>query len=291
MTKAITQRITRQRKRPQHFGKSPLVGRVLRCNRVKVESRSQRGRPAVAILILAAGSHFCFAGPAREHETKSAQVRIIAGQVGCAVELDAAPAGRTNSKGTLVLPEVDPSDHYIHLRCPGQQQETAYFVSLRPGESVDVRPEAPLARANDSGPSPLDAAQAKIELRRDVHQAVRLRAAGRFEEAVELLHRAAKMDPENSDLHRELGITFLLGKDWKRARVEMLEAIRHDPSDADAHNGLGYALEKLGDVDGALKEYRTATHLDPGDPSYRQHYLEALGKFAALQGEKKEKKK
>jgi len=258
---------------------------------VKGESRSQRGRPVVAILILAAGSHFCFAGPAREHEVKLAQVRIIAGQEGCAVELDAAPAGRTDSKGILVLPDVDPSDHYLHLRCPGQQQEAAYFVSLRPGESVDVRPEAPLARANDSSPSPLDAAQAKIELRRDVHQAVRLRAAGRFEEAVELLHRAAKMDPENSDLHRELGITFLLGKDWKRARVEMLEAIRHDPSDADAHNGLGYALEKLGDVDGALKEYRTATHLDPDDPSYRQHYLEALGKFAVLQGEKKEKKK
>ena len=80
-------------------------------------------------------------------------------------------------------------------------------------------------------------------------------------------------------------------KDWPRARVEMLEAIRHDPQDADAHNGLGYALEKLGDLDGALKEYRTATHLDPDDSSYQHHYLDALGKIAARPDAENQKKK
>jgi Flp pilus assembly protein TadD len=88
-------------------------------------------------------------------------------------------------------------------------------------------------------------------------------------------------------LHRELGITFLLAKDWKRARVEMLEALKHDPDDADAHNGLGYALEKLGELEPALREYRTATHLEPDDPSYRQHYIEALAKLSAQKAEKK----
>jgi len=84
-----------------------------------------------------------------------------------------------------------------------------------------------------------------------------------------------------------LGITFLLAKEWKRARVEMIEAIRHDQPDADAHNGLGYALEKLGDIDGAVKEYRTATHLEPDDPSYRTHYFDALVKIQARQEAKK----
>ena len=101
------------------------------------------------------------------------------------------------------------------------------------------------------------------------------------------LRDAAKLDPENSDLHCELGITFLLGKDWKRARVEMLEAVRHEPTNADAHNGLGYALEKLGKLDDALKEYRTASKLDPEDSSYRQHYVDALGKLYAQQAGKK----
>ena len=102
---------------------------------------------------------------------------------------------------------------------------------------------------------------------------------------------ASRLDPENTDLHRELGITFLLAKDWPRARVEMLEAVRHDPQDADAHNGLGYALDKLGNLDGALKEYRIATHLEPDDSSYQQHYLDALGKVAARQDSEQTKKK
>jgi Flp pilus assembly protein TadD len=108
-----------------------------------------------------------------------------------------------------------------------------------------------------------------------------------LDEAVAALRQAMKLDPENSDLHRELGITFLLAKEWKRARVEMIEAIRHDQTDADAHNGLGYALEKLGDIDGAVKEYRTATHLEPDDPTYRTHYLDALVKIQVRQEMKK----
>jgi Flp pilus assembly protein TadD len=116
---------------------------------------------------------------------------------------------------------------------------------------------------------------------------VQLRSHGRLEEAVRELREATKLDPENSDLHRELGITFLLDKDWKRARVEMLEAIRHDPTDADAHNGLGYALEKLGEFAPALQEYRTATHLEPDDPSYRQHYFEAMARLSAQKAGRK----
>ena len=114
-----------------------------------------------------------------------------------------------------------------------------------------------------------------------------MRARGRLEEAVERLRAALKLDAENSDLHRELGITFLLGKDWKRARVEMLEAIRHDPTDADAYNGLGYALEKMGDLGGAVKQYRMATRLDPQDPTYRTHYFDILSKLAQEGAKKK----
>lgn len=226
-------------------------------------------------------------GTFRERQAPTTQIRINTGREGCAVELDSSPAGKTDTRGVLELSNLEPSDHYLHILCPGQQQEAAYFVSLRPGENLEVRHEATVPASGVSVRPVLEAAEAKIKLRQNVQQAVRLRAAGRLEEAVQLLHEAAKLDPENSDLHRELGITFLLGKDWKRARVEMLEAIRHDPNDADAHNGLGYALEKLGDLDGALKQFRTATRLEPDDSSYRQHYLEALGKLAAKQPEKK----
>ncbi len=240
------------------------------------------------VAILAPGASLsivpCFA---RERDVPAAQVSVHTGREACAVELDSAPAGKTNARGDLVLQDVDPSDHYIHVRCPGQP-ELGYFISPRAGENAEIR-RKPDSRPAAAAPtrSALEAAEAKIQLRQLVLKAVQLRAAGRFEEAVQNLHDATSMDPENSDLHRELGITFLLAKEWKRARVEMLQAIKHDPSDADAHSGLGYALEKLGELETALKEYRIATHLDPDDPSYRQHYVDAVVKLAARQAEKK----
>lgn len=235
----------------------------------------------------------------RELQPSTARVMVEAPQAGCAVQLDADAPLQTDAQGKLTLADVEPLDHYIHVRCPKDDKETAYFVSPRAGQSVEVKHDAITAAANAPGTAPatptesapdsaLDAAAAKIKLRELVLQAVQLRAQARFDEAVQELREAAKLDPENSDLHRELGITFLLAKDWKRARIEMLEAIRHDPGDADAHNGLGYALEKLGDILPALEEYRTATRLEPDDPSYREHYLEALAKEA---GERQQKKK
>jgi tetratricopeptide (TPR) repeat protein len=218
-------------------------------------------------------------------ESKPAQVRVHARRPGCSVFLDDVPAGKTDAQGEALIQNIDPSDHYIHVDCPGEAEQ-GFLVTPRGGETLDL--EAGPAK----GPTltPEEAAEERLKLEPLIKEAVQLRAQGRLEEAVERLREVAKLDPENSDLHRELGITFLLGKDWKRGRVEMLEAIRHDPTDADAHNGLGYALEKMGDLDDALKEYRTATRLEPDDPTYRQHYFDALTRVAAKQEEKTRKK-
>jgi len=220
-------------------------------------------------------------GVASTHEraAQTAKVVVHAGQAGCRVDLDAGAAGTTDAAGTFTIADVDPGDHYIHVRCPGKP-EAAYFVSPKAKVEAQIGPvqDAP---SSSAGSDPAALAEDKVQLRRLVQQAVQLRAQARLDEAVAALRQAMKMDPENSDLHRELGITFLLAKEWKRARVEMIEAIRHDQTDADAHNGLGYALEKLGDIDGALKEYRTATNLEPDDPTYRTHYIDALVKIQA----------
>ena len=246
---------------------------------------------AVAIVTLVAIPGFGAAAPAgREREDQTAEVRIATGRAACTVELDAASAGKTDAQGRIVIPDVDPTDHYVHVRCPDDPQDTGYFISPRAGQKLEIRhgtaSPSDSARTESTADAALDAAEAKIKLRELVKDAVQLRGKGQFDEAVQELREATKMDPENSDLHRELGITFLLNKDWKRARVEMLEAIRHDPTDADAHNGLGYALEKLGQMEPALKEYRRATQLEPDDLSYQQHYLEALSRSASQKPEK-----
>jgi tetratricopeptide (TPR) repeat protein len=222
----------------------------------------------------------------RERELSSACVLIHTGRGGCTAELDAVTAGETDSDGNLVLAAVEPGDHYVHIGCPDERARS-YFISPRAGENVEIRHGVEGAPAAESVPAPLEPAEIKVRLRQHIQQAVHLRARGRIEEAVAHLRSAFRLDPENSDLHREIGITFLLAKEWKRARVEMLEAVRYDPTDADAHNGLGYALEKLGDLEGALREYRTAARLDPEDPNYRRHYLDVLVKLTAKKAEQK----
>lgn len=222
---------------------------------------------------------------AKERPAQPAKVNIQMGQADCQVDLDDATVGATGAKGSLILAGVDPGDHYIHVRCPGKA-EAAYYLSPKVGEEAKILPlpDSPAAASDDAL---IAQAQAKVELRHLVEEAVQLRAQARLDEAVAKLHEAVKLDPENSDLHRELGITFLLAKEWKPARVEMLEAIRHDQTDADAHNGLGYALEKLGDLAGAVKEYRVAMNLQPDDEEYRTHYYDALVKLQTRQQAKK----
>jgi Flp pilus assembly protein TadD len=201
------------------------------------------------------------------------------------VDLDADAAGTTDATGNLNIANVEPGDHYIHVRCQGMP-EAAYFISPKVNEQARIGPTSDGASSSVAS-DPVTLAENKTQLRRLLQQALQLRQQARLDEAVSALREAMKLDPENSDLHRELGITFLLAKEWKRARVEMIEAVRHDQNDADAHNGLGYALEKLGDIDGALKEYRTATHLEPDDPTYRTHYFDALVKIQTRQQAKK----
>ena len=217
---------------------------------------------------------------------ESSQITVHAGREGCTVEIDSTKAGVTGSQGILVLSEVEPTDHYIHVHCP-DQDELGYFASPRPDEKLELHPGSAESIVAPPSASPSEAAQEKSRLRKLIQDAIQLRAKGHLEEAVQHLRDAAKLDPTNSDLHRELGITFLLVKEWKRARVEMLEAIRHEPDDADAHNGLGYALEKLGQLDAALTEYRIATRLEPDDRSYRQHYVDAMSRLAGGKSEKK----
>ncbi|MGH9432528.1 MAG: tetratricopeptide repeat protein [Terriglobia bacterium] len=232
-----------------------------------------------------------FGRPRRSKKPQNATASIIVetGKAGCSVDVDSTPSGTTGLKGNLTVRGVEPNDHYVHVHCP-DEVETSSFVSPQPGGKAVVQPKPP-GVGSDGESAALQVAESKMELQTIVRRAADERAEGRFDEAVKDLRYAATLDPENPDLHRELGITFLLEKDWQRARIEILEALRHDPNDADAHSNLGYTLERLGKYKAALDQYRIATHLDPAEDSYRQHYLEALEKYAVQQAAVKQKKK
>jgi tetratricopeptide (TPR) repeat protein len=239
----------------------------------------------VVALLLAPGATFgAMSILHRKHSSPSAQITVSAGAPDCSVDLDGSPAGKTNPQGNLILTDVDASDHYVHIDCPNKPERTI-FIALQAGQRLDISSRPSASRGNASA---LEVAENKLEVRQLLVQAVDMRGDGRFPEAVRELRRAVSLDPENPNLHHELATTFLMIGDWDRARIELLETLRHDPNDADAHNALGFAYEKLGDIKPALDQYRIATHLDPTDDSYQRHYLEAL---ALLPAERSHKKK
>jgi hypothetical protein len=238
-----------------------------------------------AIFLIPASLHAFWASD-KEREQPSAQVTVRAHRPGCLVDLDGRGVGKTNDHGVLVVPEAEPGDHYLHLSCPNEE-EKVFFISPLSGENLALEVTKAEEASNPQGNPAVSSVDAEAQLSQLVQQAVQLRARGKLDEAVEHLRAALKLDSGNSDLHRELGITFLLGKDWKRARVEMLEAIRLDPTVADAYNGLGYALEKMGELDEAVKQYRKATQLDPADPTYRTHYFDLLSRLSQEKAKKK----
>jgi tetratricopeptide (TPR) repeat protein len=62
---------------------------------------------------------------------------------------------------------------------------------------------------------------------------------GRWEEAVEAYKIAIKLDPENGDLYKRLGVVFVALDDPDDAEDSYLRAIEHSPWDAESYNNLG----------------------------------------------------
>ncbi len=221
---------------------------------------------------------------AKEHAPLTAKVIVHTGIANCRVEIDGALLGTTDSSGTLAKDDVEPGDHYVHVICP-QKPDAGFFISPQAGVEAPIDATKTPATPN-ADEDPTTIAKNKARLRNSCKRRFNTEMS-QNDQAVAALRQAMEMDPENVGVYREMGITFLLAKEWSRARVEMIEAIRHNRTDADAHNGLGYALEKLGKLDAAVKEYHLATQLEPDDASYRTHYYDALVKIQA----RKEKEK
>src|ERR1041385_3075238 len=93
--------------------------------------------------------------------------------------------------------------------------------------------------------------EAKAEARRLYKEGVKYGLAGLFPQAVEILQRSVKLDPENGDAHYALGHAYFDLKQYRNAIESLKSAVRLNPNDAQARDRLGLARAMLWEEDSA----------------------------------------
>jgi tetratricopeptide (TPR) repeat protein len=108
---------------------------------------------------------------------------------------------------------------------------------------------------------------------------------GKVDEAIKYYHKALDnelyLSPQ--DAHMNLGIAYLSLKEYRKAILQLEEAIRLVPDFAAAYNNLGKAYEGLGQYDKARFNYEKAVEFNP---QYADAYLN-LGKLLYRSAERK----
>src|SRR5215217_9030202 len=124
------------------------------------------------------------------------------------------------------------------LSCAGvalAQTATNYTDSPRNSRAVE-RPVTP---------------EAKAEAKRLYKEGVKYGLAGLYPQAVEILQRAVKLDPENADAHFALGHAYFDLKQYRNAIESLKVAVDLDPKDTEARDRLGLARAMLWEEDNA----------------------------------------
>ena len=93
--------------------------------------------------------------------------------------------------------------------------------------------------------------EAKAEAKRLYKEGIKYGLAGLYPQAVEILQRAVKLDPENADAHFALGHAYYDLKQYRNAIESLKTAVDLDPKDLEARDRLGLARAMLWEQDNA----------------------------------------
>jgi tetratricopeptide (TPR) repeat protein len=97
--------------------------------------------------------------------------------------------------------------------------------------------------------------------------AISLRDAGYFDEALEALNRALKIDPNDPEILRELGFVYRKKGPlyYSEAETYMERALQLNDHDSELHGMLGGLFRRRGEYERALAQYTRAHELQPDD--------------------------
>jgi tetratricopeptide (TPR) repeat protein len=106
----------------------------------------------------------------------------------------------------------------------------------------------------------------------------------RPDDAAFQLLQAAKVDPDDARVLRELGVVFYDKRLYDKAAGWLSKAIAAAPEDARAHFALGLAHEARRDMGAAVASYREAVRRDPAFISARSTLADALASMGEHEG-------
>ena len=100
-------------------------------------------------------------------------------------------------------------------------------------------------------PDRIASPEARAEAKRLYKEGVKYGLAGLFPQAVEVLQRAVKLDPQHADAHYALGHAYFDLKQWRNAIESLKIALQLNPKDDEARDRLGLARAMLWEEDNA----------------------------------------
>lgn len=136
----------------------------------------------------------------------------------------------------------------------------ALFVAVLLGVSVGIVSAqtasnyADNPRASASTDRTTASHEAKAEAKRLYKEGVKYGLAGLYPQAIEILQRSVKLDPQFADAHFALGHAYYDLKQWRNAVESLKAAVALNPKDSEARDRLGLARAMLWEEDSAKLE-------------------------------------
>jgi polysaccharide export outer membrane protein len=119
--------------------------------------------------------------------------------------------------------------------------------------------------------------EAKAEARRLYKEGVKYGLAGLYPQAIEILQRSVKLDPQLADAHFALGHAYFDLKQWRNAVESLKAVVELNPKDQEARDRLGLARAMLWEEDSAkLAAQRRQNPRPPAEAEWKDNHPQQL---------------
>jgi Flp pilus assembly protein TadD len=124
------------------------------------------------------------------------------------------------------------------------------------------------ASADNSSKKPTDKEMA--EATEHYKRAAQLDEEGKVDEAIVEYRISIKLNPDDADVHFNLGLAYLKKKQNKEAIGAYKKVVELSPRDAEAYKLLGIAYVQEGDKKEAVRQWKNSLRIEPNQPDVKE---------------------